>query len=332
MKGSECRRGQTKALVRSTHNVPVRSRTPYWRDAVSTVFPSLSVDYRTAEPPCARLESRPFSDAQINQFIDNTHACHVVHTPSRSNWPEAYLLVLQRAGAGHYRHAGCDLTVEAGDLALLDMSRPFDLTFPDRHHELVWVLPRESLAPLLATPERVGIGFSSNAGPGALLASTLRTLADKADTFDAASQQILRIHVCNLAALTLGATTPVEEVRRSIYRLARRQQILAYVEAHLGESDLGAGKAAGDLNMSTRWLHALFSEDGTSFAAWVARRRIEECRRLLEDPRHDHLSISAIAFRCGFNDLSTFYRRFRAHCGLTPRDVRQGRPRADSGL
>lgn len=331
MKGAECRPGQTKVLVRSTHNIPVRSRTPYWRDAVSTVLPSLSVDYGTAEPPCARLESRPFADAQINQFIDNTRACHVVHAPSRLNWPEAYLLVLQCAGAGRYRHAGCNLTVEAGDLALLDMSQPFELTFRDRHHELVWVLPRDSLAPLLATPERVGVGFSGAAGPGAVLAGTMRMLADKAATFDAASQPILRIHLCNLAALTVGATRPVEEVRRRIYRLARRQEILAYVEAHLAQSDLAVDKAARDLNMSTRWLHALFSEDGTSFAAWVARRRIEECRRLLEDPRHDHLSISDIAFRCGFNDLSTFYRRFRAHCGQTPRDVRQGRPRSGNG-
>ena len=326
MKGSEGGSGRTNAIMRSTQNVPLRSRTHYWREAVSTVLPSLAVDYATAEPPCARLESRPFADAQVNRFIDNTPACHVVHTPSRLNWPEAYLLVLQVAGAGCYRHAGRNVTVEAGDLALLDMSRQFALTFAEHHHELVWVLPRESLAPLLATPERVGVGFSGDAGLGALLAGTMRMLADKAATFDAVSQQILRIHLCNLAALTAGATRPVEEVSRETYRLARRQQILAYIETHLGESDLSADKAARALKMSKRWLHALFTGDGTSFAAWVARRRIEECRRLLEDVRHDHLSISAIAFRCGFNDLSTFYRRFRTHCGATPRDVRQGRP------
>lgn len=327
MKGSECRPGQTKAVVRSTHNIPVRSRTLYWREAVSMVLPSLSVDYATAEPPCARLESRPFADARINRFIDNTRACRVVHTPSRVSWPDAYLLVLQCAGAGRYRHTGCDLYVEDGDLALLDMSQRFELTFPDRHHELVWVLPRPTLAPLLARAERVGVSFPGSDGLGALLAGSMRVLAENAGTLDAGSQRILRIHLCNLAALTVGATRPVEEVGRKTYRFARRQEILAYVEAHLGESDLSADKAARDLNMSTRWLHALFSEDGTSFAAWVARRRIEECQRLLEDPRHDHLSISAIAFRCGFNDLSTFYRRFRTHYGLTPSDVRQGRAR-----
>jgi len=332
MKGSECEGGCTKAVVRSTHNVPVRTRASYWREAVSTVLPSLAVDYATVEPPCARLESRPFADAQVNRFIDNTPACHVVHTPALLNWPEAYLLVLQFAGAGCYRHAGRKVIVESGDLALLDMSQRFDLTFPERHHELVWVLPRETLAPLLATPERVGISFSGDDGLGALLAGSVRMLAEQAGTLDAVSQRILRIHLCNLAALTVGATRQAEEVTHKTYRLARRQEILAYIESHLGDNDLSAEKAARDLHMSTRWLHVLFGEGGTSFATWVARRRIEECQRLLVDPRYDRLSISAIAFRCGFNDLSTFYRRFRAQCGLTPRDVRQGRPSEGNGL
>lgn len=306
MKGSECGPDHAKSVVRSTQNVPLRSRTYYWREAVSTVLPSLAVDYATAEPPCARLESRPFADAQVNRFIDNTPACRVAHTPSRLHWPDAYLLVLQFAGSGCYRHAGCNVTLKSGDLALLDMSQRFDLTFPERHHELVWVLPRDSLAPLLATPDRVGVSFSGANGLGAILAGSMRMLANQSGTLDASSQQILRRHLCHLAALTVGATRPVEEVKHKTYRLARRQEILAYVEAHLGESDLSVDKAARDLNMSTRWLHALFSEHGTTFSAWVARRRIEESQRLLEDPRHDHLSIAAIAFRCGFNDLSTF--------------------------
>jgi AraC-like DNA-binding protein len=37
---------------------------------------------------------------------------------------------------------------------------------------------------------------------------------------------------------------------------------------------------------------------------------------------HDELTISEIAYRAGFNDLSTFNREFRRHFGATPSDVR----------
>ena len=77
--------------------------------------------------------------------------------------------------------------------------------------------------------------------------------------------------------------------------------------------------------MSRRWLHALFEEVGGGFAAWVTRRRIERTRELLEDPTYDHMSVAEIAFLEGFASLSTFNRRFRAHYGMTPRDVRRTR-------
>lgn len=320
--GPEC--GGT--IVRSTQTVPMRKRSAYWRDAISTVVPSLTVDYLSDEPPRARLESRPFADARVSRFIDDTPGyCQVVHTPRRSGWRDTYLLVLQMSGRGCYRHAGREAMLDCGDLLLLDMTRRFDLTFPKRHHEVAWELPRETLAPLLAAPERVGVRVSGNQGFGALLAGSIRALADGVGRVGGVSRRSLRLHLCNLAALAVGAALPGREARYETYRTARRQQILTYVEVHLREDSLTAERTARDLKISLRWLHELFSDGESTFAAWVAGRRVEECRKLLEDPGYDHVSISEIAFRTGFNDLSTFGRQFRAHCGMNPRDLRRGR-------
>lgn len=320
-----------KAMVRSTQEVPAGMRAAFWREAVSNVLPSIAVDYRTDEPPHARLVSRSFADVRINDIVDKTPSCRVTHTPSKANWPDAYLLALQSAGSGCYRHAGREIVLETGDVILLDLAQALELAFPEEHHELVWVLPRETLAPLLAAPARVPVAVSAGCGLGAVLARSMRMFADEAASIDAASQRTLRLQLCNLAALAVGAAAPVEVTRRRTYRAARRQRILAYGEAHLRDQALTAEKAARDLGMSRRWLHELFSEGGTGFAEWVVRRRVEECRKLLEDPRNDHLPISAVAFCCGFNDLSTFYRQFRARCGMRPREIRHMRPAGRMG-
>jgi AraC-like DNA-binding protein len=43
---------------------------------------------------------------------------------------------------------------------------------------------------------------------------------------------------------------------------------------------------------------------------------------LLTDPRYTGSTISAIVYKAGFGDLSTFNREFRRHYGMTPSEVR----------
>jgi transcriptional regulator GlxA family with amidase domain len=85
------------------------------------------------------------------------------------------------------------------------------------------------------------------------------------------------------------------------------------------------------LCLSRRKLEMLFEETGIGVAGWISRRRVEECQKMLADPEWRHLSITEVAFTCGFRDLSTFNRRFRAQCGVAPREVRRGRDGARRG-
>lgn len=338
----------TETIVRCTENVPVRAREAYWRETVSIPFPGLAFDWLTNQAIHARLKSQPFADARVTEIVSTPG--RVAYTPSLPSASSSYLLVLQLAGNERYAHVGREIIQQPGDLVLLDAARSFDAIFPRRLHILIWHLPRDTLTPLFASPERaVGVRIAGNHGLGAVLAGYARSLvgevgrfdaagcpccrgtrpspADESGQFDAVMQRSLELHLCSLTALTLGATQAVHETRHLNYRAARRQQIFAYVEAHLRETNLTVERAACDLKMSGRWLQTLLAEGETSFAAWLARRRVEECRKLLDDPGCDYLSITDIAFRSGFNDLSTFNRQFRAHYAMAPRDVRRIRAR-----
>ena len=50
---------------------------------------------------------------------------------------------------------------------------------------------------------------------------------------------------------------------------------------------------------------------------------------MLLDPDNRAQSISAIALKCGFNDISYFNRVFRRRYGCTPSDLRRGRSEVD---
>ena len=60
-----------------------------------------------------------------------------------------------------------------------------------------------------------------------------------------------------------------------------------------------------------------------TFSEFVLAQRLARARRMLADPRHDAETISAIAFACGFGDLSYFNRVFRRQYAATPTAVRE---------
>ncbi|MCJ7932934.1 MAG: helix-turn-helix domain-containing protein [Chryseobacterium sp.] len=60
-----------------------------------------------------------------------------------------------------------------------------------------------------------------------------------------------------------------------------------------------------------------------NFRSWVNHYRVEEVKKRLNDPAHKHLSLTGIAFDCGFNSEASFYRIFRKHTGYSPKTYLQ---------
>jgi AraC-like DNA-binding protein len=100
-------------------------------------------------------------------------------------------------------------------------------------------------------------------------------------------------------------------------------RIYAYLEENYMDSDLTPGKVARANKISTRYLHSLFSQSGTTLLKWVWERRLRAARSDLLDPSQVQSRISEIAFRRGFNDSAHFSRSFRNRFGISPTELRQ---------
>ena len=71
-----------------------------------------------------------------------------------------------------------------------------------------------------------------------------------------------------------------------------------------------------------RFIQRLFETEGTTFTEYVLARRLAHAHRMLADPRRAGEKIMAVAYDCGFGDLSYFNRVFRRRYGAAPSDVR----------
>jgi len=103
---------------------------------------------------------------------------------------------------------------------------------------------------------------------------------------------------------------------------ARLPAIKREIMEKLGNAALSIGTIAARHGITPRYVHMLFEAEGITFSAFVMKRRPETAHSLLCDPANLGSKISAIAFQCGFNDLSWFNRAFRKRYAATPSAIR----------
>lgn len=106
--------------------------------------------------------------------------------------------------------------------------------------------------------------------------------------------------------------------RKNVQKL---KHVLSFIRgAHDRQITLDEMAAAAD--MSPQYFCTFFKQmtDKTPFAYVNAYRIERACRKLLGTD----LSVTEIAYSCGFNDLSYFIKTFKAEKGMTPRAFRRG--------
>ena len=97
-----------------------------------------------------------------------------------------------------------------------------------------------------------------------------------------------------------------------------------YIEANLADPQLSPASIATAHFISTRHLHNIFHESGSTVASWIRSQRLERIRRDLRDPLLNGTSVGAVAARWGFLDAAHFSRTFRDAYGESPSDWRRG--------
>jgi AraC-like DNA-binding protein len=100
----------------------------------------------------------------------------------------------------------------------------------------------------------------------------------------------------------------------------------SFIDAHLADPGLNTSTIAAAHHITPRYLQKLFEAEHLTVAGWIRTRRLQRCRRDLEDPRLGSVSIGTICARRGFADPAHFSRLFKQTYGISPRAFRQRSP------
>jgi AraC-like DNA-binding protein len=310
--------------VLTTADVSPRDRLAYWHDVACKVF----VNHE------CRLEGTTSFRATIHHAaLDQLEISHVESDGLRESTrcargiphdeDKVFFLCAQLSGTSIMTQDGRDGAMRPGEFIILDAQRTCTNFFPGPYSLLVVKIPHRAMKARVASSSQLtACTISGATGIGALTSEFIRMIPERLDALTSTARAQIGEQVLDLVALSLASYSTAEKPSLSSARAVALLQLRTVIEARLDDPSLDPESAAAAAGISVRYANALLANEGTSLLRLIVTRRLDRCRRALEDPAQAHRSIAEIAYAWGFSNVSHFTRRFKATFGRTPGDHR----------
>ncbi|OZC81656.1 helix-turn-helix domain-containing protein [Rhodococcoides fascians] len=291
-----------------------------WREEVSAAFVPLDAS-SSASDGCfdGGLHSGSMGSLHISEVSGRCVDVRRTRAVIRRSDPGLVKVGVQLRGRGVVVQRDREAVLEPGDFAVYDTSEPYDLHFASDFAMFVLMFPRESLKIRPNDLSHVSaLRIKGDDGVGSLVSPFLAGLRKGLSDGFSPSTRLFEDAVLDLVSAALDERAPHENQSPGSVILAGAQ---SFIEANLSDPGLNTAMVAAARHISPRYLQKLFESDG-GVAAWIRSRRLECCRRDLEDPRHARDSIGTICARHGLVDSAHFSRVFKEAYGMSPRQAR----------
>ncbi len=294
-------------------------RFSYWRDVLCNVYFTLEPETSSRTQFQGIVTDHTFDQIAISNVSSLKQTIERTPRGIRRDTDAYCFLNLQVAGICRTSQNRRTAVTVPGEFTIVDSSEPFLLDYTsDTWEQYSFKLPKH-LLDFQVGGEAVARTLSDRTPVGKIVVDFLTSVARHPDHFSGTSFDLTR-SILDLVSMALRASVPAEEQRRT-FRSVFARSVLQYVELNFADPAISPTSVATHFGISTRYVHKLLEEQGETFGQIILAKRLERCASELRQGAH--LTISEVAFRCGFNDMSYFSRAFRRRFGVTPRDYRR---------
>ncbi|MEU3700536.1 helix-turn-helix domain-containing protein [Streptomyces griseoviridis] len=315
--------------VLTTSLVPDERKGAYWRDALGQIPVPVSVVPYKEHSFRGRLVTDRIGGLRVAtveadaQQVRRT-AAHIKRSPG-----DFVVVGVQTTGRTVLVQNGHEATAVTNDLFVYRTSSPSLMDHPEPFSLRMVYIPRRMLAltddELNSVTSRV---TATGRGCAAVLRPFILTVVASAHHYVPAASGGLANTLIDLFS-TLVAEQVAEkgdgDGRTRNFLVGR---VRAFIDQNLSDPTLSPESVAKAHNISVRYLHRLFEDEGITVSRLIQRRRLEECAHELARRSRTAPTVSAIAQRWGFVNPTHFSRAFRGAYGLSPREWRSLRLQA----
>lgn len=309
-----------------TPGAPVRADTiSAFRTAVSSSFVPLNISTgsrQLRDPFTARLLTAEGDGVVFTEVAAHPHLVERTEETIARGGSGYFKISLMLAGSSVLVQDGREVVMHPGDISVYDTSRPYSLLFTEEFRNLIMMFPKDRIdLPLPFTEQLTAVPLAATGGLAPIVSAFLTQFPAQLTHLPARLRTKLGNTSLDLVSTLFSQVLDIDPAARDPRQLLV-QRIHQFIDDRLGSPDLSPGFIAQAHFISTRHLHALFREMGTTVSTWVRERRLERCRADLLDPILSDRTIASIASRWGFVDAAHFSRIFKTHYGTSPSELR----------
>ncbi len=296
----------------------------HWRHLIAESFVPLGASSSDADNFRGRMRSRRLDRVAVVEVTSTSHEVHRTPALIAQSRERYFKLNLQLEGTGLLIQDNREALLRPGDLSIYDTSRPYTLAFEEDARLMVVMFPWDALSlPPDCITQLSAVRMAAEGGLASIVGPFIAHLAENLDALSGPSGSRLATNALDLVSTMLHAELDICPDRM------RPQALLAasvreYIDANLSDPMLSPASIAAAHFISTRHLHNVFHESGTTVASWIRSQRLDGARRELRDPLLAGMPVGAVACRWGFVDAAHFSRSFRDAFGVSPSDWRRG--------
>jgi AraC-like DNA-binding protein len=271
-----------------------------------------------------RLTHVPLVDVSVNLLRYGAE----VTVSSGDGVLDDYLLTLPVAGAGRFRYGGSEAVATPNHGVIIGPHREFEFAFDAAWDQVIVRLDRarvESVAAALTGevgPVHFDLALAEGVGVLDGLLESAVSLVDSTVT-EHRPQLVWQLEQLIIETLLLAQPnnrTNIDRVHGLRPVSPRARAAMEFMLERL-DQPVTVGEVAQACGTSARSLQEAFRRDlGTSPLQWLRAQRLERAHALLTSGARG-LSVTDVAYRCGFLHLGEFGSAFRARYGTTPSAV-----------
>jgi AraC-like DNA-binding protein len=301
--------------------LPARMRAKLWTDSMDAIGSSFEMGIVTSRKFHGEVSVLQLGRIQLGSaktIADG--AVNVLRSEAklRQDADDRIMIVINRSETPmNVRQFDRKIELKRDEMTVLAMDMPSECSTPHSGHSHVILLPRE----ILPQPGRMLELFSAthlktHRTAQFLLGQNVQQLLCAEEELDQPLEIASGEYIAHLASTILqmrGSQPAKLQTKKSGARIADiRKQIARSYRL----PDLNPGAVGEQLGMSARSVQHALSQHGSTFSEELMAMRLEAAFGMLRSGATD--PVTDIAFKCGFSDLSTFYRAFRMRYGKTP--------------
>ena len=275
-------------------------------------------------PPAApKLISVRLGDCRLSEITADAHIVVGDQFQRRSFDPDYIKILMQLSGRSRFEQQSLAVDIATPAGVIYDPVRSYSLENLSKVDQLILQVPRSTFSD--DTLERLRLPVPLTAADDSfvrIVSGIMRMAINEAEMLDNARRERLGDSLIQLVSGLIRGE-PVGSDTRLTPLEALRERIISYIEANLAQRDLSPDEIARRMGCSRRYVHRAFEGTEVTLERFIWDRRLEKSRNALLSPENSTLSISEIAFSCGFNSSAHFSRAFKTKYEIAPSELRQ---------